>query len=54
VAAGIEANIHIAMEHMSSFGTRYTPEIGEMRNLHDHRFRIFEQLQSVARQSARE
>jgi FGGY-family pentulose kinase len=54
VAAGLEANIHIAMEHMSSFGARYTADIGETRNLHDHRFRIFEQLQSVARQAARD
>lgn len=52
VAAGIHADIHDAMDKMSSFGSRYTPQTGPARKLHDTRFKIFEQLQSVARQAA--
>ncbi|MFT4701803.1 MAG: D-ribulokinase [Yoonia sp.] len=54
VAAGLEANIHVAMEHMSSFGAHYTPETDAMRSFHNHRFEIFEKLQSVAQQAARD
>jgi D-ribulokinase len=52
VAAGIHADIHDAMDKMSSFASRYTPQTGPARKLHDRRFKIFEQLQSVARQAA--
>lgn len=52
VAGGIHADIHRAMEKMSTFAVRYEPQSGEARQLHDARFKIFEQLQSVARQAA--
>lgn len=52
VAAGVHPDIHQAMEKMSRFATRYKPQTGEVRQLHDARFKIFEQLQSVARQAA--
>lgn len=52
VAAGIHADIHVAMDKMSTFSSRYTPQTGKVRDLHDNRFKIFEQLQSVARQAA--
>lgn len=53
VAAGLHADIHDAMGKMSSFASRYTPQTGPARDLHEARFRIFEQLQSVARQAAK-
>ncbi len=53
VAAGIHADIHDAMERMSSFATRYTPQPGPAKELHDARFETFLQLQSVARQAAK-
>lgn len=53
VAAGIHADIECAMRSMSSFSTRYTPQTGPVRDLHDRRFKIFEQLQSVAREAAK-
>jgi D-ribulokinase len=52
VAAGIYPEIHQAMEKMSTFASRYAPQAGDVRELHDSRFKIFEQLQSVARQAA--
>lgn len=52
VAGGVHSDIHQAMEKMSTFAARYKPQTGEMRKLHDSRFRIFEQLQSVARRAA--
>lgn len=52
VAAGIHADIHNAMDGMSSFATRYTPQPGPAKELHDARFETFLQLQSVARQAA--
>ncbi|PUB09716.1 FGGY-family carbohydrate kinase [Yoonia sediminilitoris] len=52
VAGGIHPNIHRAMEKMSTFAAQYQPQTGEVRLLHDSRFKIFEQLQSVARQAA--
>ena len=52
VAGGIHPDIHRAMEKMSTFSVRYQPQTGEVRQLHDARFKIFEQLQSVARQAA--
>jgi FGGY-family pentulose kinase len=51
VAGGIHPNIHGAMEKMSTFAAQYQPQTGEVRLLHDSRFKIFEQLQSVARQA---
>lgn len=53
VAAGLHADIHEAMAGMSSFASRYTPQTGPIRTLHDARFRIFEDLQSTARKAAR-
>ena len=52
VAAGIHEDIHVAMAKMSSFSSRYKPQEGAVRDLHDTRFKIFEQLQRVARQAA--
>jgi D-ribulokinase len=52
VAAGVHEDIHAAMAEMSSFASRYEPQGGAVRDLHDARFEIFEQLQSVARQAA--
>lgn len=52
VAGGIHPDIHQAMETMSAFAMRYKPRTGDVRRLHDARFRIFEQLQSVARKAA--
>jgi ribulose kinase len=52
VAAGVHPDIHHAMQTMSLFASRYTPQSGEARRLHDFRFKIFEQLQSVARKAA--
>jgi D-ribulokinase len=52
VAGGIHPDIHRAMGKMSTFAARYQPQTGEARQLHDARFKIFEQLQSVARQAA--
>jgi ribulose kinase len=52
VAAGIHTDIHDSMNKMSSFASRYAPQKGPARKLHDRRFKIFEQLQSVARQAA--
>ncbi|WP_112322902.1 FGGY-family carbohydrate kinase [Oceanibium sediminis] len=53
VAGGLHPDIHLAMEKMSSFASRYTPAEGAVRAQHDARFAIFEQLQAVARQAAR-
>ena len=53
VASGVHRDIHEAMEKMSSFAARYTPHKGQVRELHETRFEIFEQLQSVARQAAK-
>lgn len=52
VAGGVHSDINQAMKKMSAFATRYTPRTGQVRHLHDARFKIFEQLQSVARQAA--
>jgi len=52
VAAGIHPDIPEAMAAMSSFSDRYIPQTGAVRALHDARFQIFEQLQSVARRAA--
>ncbi|PHQ82081.1 MAG: ribulokinase [Thalassobium sp.] len=52
VAGGIHPDIHRAMEKMSTFSSRYEPQTGEVQRLHNARFKIFEQLQSVARQAA--
>ncbi|WP_439103525.1 FGGY-family carbohydrate kinase [Celeribacter marinus] len=53
VAGGIHPDIHRAMEKMSTFSSRYQPQSGPVRQLHDTRFKVFEQLQSLARQVAR-
>ena len=52
VASGVHKDIPQAMAAMSSFAARYTPQAGPARDLHDARFGIFEQLQSIARQAA--
>jgi ribulose kinase len=53
VAGGVHTDVHGAMEKMSSFASRYIPQAGSVSALHDARFQIFEQLQSVARQAAK-
>ncbi len=52
VAAKIHPDISEAMEKMSTFASLYMPQAGQVRRTHDSRFKIFEQLQSVARQAA--
>lgn len=52
VAAGVHEDIPVAMAKMSAFAARYQPQAGAVRALHDARFGIFQQLQSVARQAA--
>lgn len=52
VAAGVHPDIHAAMENMSSFAGRYAPQFGPAKDLHEERFKIFEQLQSIAMQAA--
>lgn len=52
VAAGAHKDIHQAMENMSSFGSRYTPQEGAVRVQHIARFTIFEELQGTARRAA--
>lgn len=52
VAAGLHSDIHRAMEKMSTFSARYEPQSGKVRQIHDSRFKIFEQFQSVARRAA--
>ena len=53
VAAGVYSDIPTAMERMSRFARVHEPQGGAIRDLHDARFSIFEQFQSVARQAAR-
>ena len=53
VAAGVYGDIPSAMEAMSSFADIYEPQGGQVQELHDTRFAIFERFQSVARQAAR-
>lgn len=53
VAGGVHSDIHDAMEQMSSFASRYVPQAGPAKALHDARFKVFEQLQSVARRAAK-
>ncbi len=52
VAAGLHADMATAMAGMSSFSGKFKPQGGDIRDLHDARFEIFEQFQSVARQAA--
>lgn len=52
VAAGLYPDIQAAMARMSSFSTRYQPSGEASRAEHDRRFRIFEDLQSLARKAA--
>lgn len=53
VAAGVHADIPAAMQAMSRFAKIHAPQGGRVRDLHDARFAIFEQLQAVARQASR-
>ena len=53
VAAGMHPDIHEAMTKMSSFASKYTPQSESVQEFHDARFKIFESLQSVARQAAK-
>lgn len=53
VAAGAYSDIPTAMQHMSSFARIFEPQGGEVQELHDTRFSIFEQFQTVARRAAR-
>lgn len=52
VAAGIHPDISTAMALMSSFSAHYAPQSGKVREMHDARYDIFTQLQSVARLAA--
>ncbi len=52
VACGIHADVHEAMERMSSFASIYEPQEGATQETHKARLEVFEQLQSVARQAA--
>lgn len=52
VAGGISRDIPEAMAAMSRFARRYAPARGEARKGHEARFRVFEKLQSAARDSA--
>jgi D-ribulokinase len=51
VAAGAYENIHVAMQAMSSFSSTFYPQVGAVQLLHQERFVIFEELQSIARKS---
>lgn len=53
VAAGAYRDIPAAMLEMSRFARVYEPQGGPVQDLHDARFSIFEQFQSVARQATR-
>ena len=53
VAAGVYADIPTAMERMSRFARIHEPQGGEVKDLHDARFSVFEEFQSVARRAAR-
>lgn len=52
VAAGLHQDIPTAMAAMSSFSTKFTPQAGAVSELHEARFDIFEQFQTVARKAA--
>ncbi|MFY1709817.1 FGGY-family carbohydrate kinase [Tritonibacter scottomollicae] len=52
VAAGFYPDIQHAMGSMSFFAARYMPRSGQARQVHDSRYEIFQQLQSVARRAA--
>lgn len=52
VAAGVHGNIETAMEKMSAFSKVFQPQGESVKALHNARFHVFEQLQSVARQAA--
>jgi len=52
LAADIYRDTEAAMERMTSFSATYKPRTGDVRAFHDARFRIFERLQSVAREAA--
>ena len=53
VAGGVARNIHDAMAAMSRFSTRYEPKGGAVRQWHETRFGVFEELQSAVRPSAK-
>lgn len=53
VAARVFDDIPLAMETMSAFADVYEPQGGAVKDLHDARFAIFEQYQSIARRSTR-
>ena len=52
VAAGVYSDIPEAMAKMTSFDQRFYPDMGEIAADHDERFRVFEALQSLAREAA--
>lgn len=52
VAAGAYSDIPTAMRHMSRFARIHEPQGGPVQDLHNARFSIFEQFQSVAREAA--
>ncbi len=53
VAGGFYPDIPTAMQEMSDFAVRFSPGSEAVRAWHDARFRLFEQLQSVARNMAK-
>lgn len=52
VAGGVTRDIPHAMATMSRFSTRYEPKGGAVRQWHEARFGVFEDLQSAVRPSA--
>ena len=53
VAASVYPDIPTAMKTMSAFSGFYQPQGGKVAALHEARFTVFEQLQTVARQASR-
>lgn len=51
VAANLHPDIPAAMQSMSAFASFYRPQGGEVGALHEARFEVFEQLQTVARRA---
>lgn len=53
VAAGLYEDIPSAMEQMTAFAQTYEPQGGDVKALHDGRFEVFENLQTIARAAAK-
>jgi D-ribulokinase len=50
VAAGAYGSIELAMKFMSTFGARYEPGEGRVREIHQKRYKAFELLQNAGRE----